>query len=106
MYVRRSVLRSSENPKPTPLAFVATPLSRGSNLGVLRDRTGRGAVVAPALVGGRRAVVEGVAVVAAAARTVVFGARVDEEEVFLRLEYVRNGGEGRPAGADSYFIRK
>ena len=38
--------------------------------------------------------------VAAAALAVVFGARVDEEEVFLGLEHARNGGEeGRPAGA-------
>ena len=45
--------------------------------------------------------------VAAAALAVVFGARVDEEEVFLGLEYagmvVKKDGQPVP---DSYFIRK
>src|SRR5688572_4862908 len=99
------MLHSSENPKPPPRSPSARdPLVRGSNLGVLWDELERGAVVAPALVGGRRAVVEEVAVVAAAALAVVFGARVDEEEVFLGLEYARNGSEERrPARAGLVF---
>src|SRR4051812_6001282 len=43
-------------------------------------------------------------VVPAAARAVVFGARVDEVEVLLHLEGARDGGEeARPAGARLEF---
>jgi hypothetical protein len=49
--------------------------SRYSSLAALWNELQRDAVVAPALPGGRRAVVEDVAVVAAAADAVIFGAR-------------------------------
>src|SRR5512143_560333 len=59
------------------------------------------AVVAPALAGGRRAVLEDVALMPAAARAVILGARVDELEVPRRGHV--GGGDGfeeaRPAGA-------
>src|SRR5687767_13520946 len=72
-----------------------------SDLGaVLRDELQRHAVVAPALAGGLRAVVEQVTVVPAAADAVVLDARVDQEEILLLLEHARDGGEeARPPGA-------
>src|SRR5678816_4850058 len=52
------------------------------------------------MAGGRRTVVEQVAVVPAAADAVVLGARVDEVEVLLDGEHARDGGEeGGPSGA-------
>src|SRR6185369_1682396 len=76
----------------------------GGPLGALRDELQRDAVVAPALIGRRRAVVENMAVVAAAARAVIFQPRVDQEEVLLLLERARDGGEeARPAGAGVEF---
>src|SRR6185503_2446218 len=84
-----------------------TPLSGGRtylDLAVLRDELQRHAVVAPALIGGRRAVVEYVPVVAAAALAVVLGARVDQVEILLHVERARDGGEeARPAGAGLEF---
>src|SRR6185503_12506393 len=84
-----------------------TPLSGGRtylDLAVLRDELQRHAVVAPALIGGRRAVVEYVPVVAAAALAVVLGARVDQVEVLLHVERAGDGGEeARPAGAGLEF---
>ena len=46
-----------------------------SNLAGLRNELQSDAVVAPSFSGGRRAVVEDMAMMAAAARTVIFGAR-------------------------------
>src|SRR3954470_12599122 len=67
---------------------------------LLRQEFQRNPVVAPALVGRRGAVVEEVAMVAAAAGAVVLGARVNQEIVLLLLEGSRNRGEeARPAGA-------
>src|SRR6476469_7264538 len=68
-------------------------------LRVLRNELQRDAGVAIALPRRRRAVVEQVPVVAAAADAVVLGARIDEVEVLLHLEHARDGGEERrPAG--------
>src|SRR5687767_11558815 len=76
------------------------PWPKTSGFRVLRDEPERDTVVAPALVGGRRAVIEDVAVVAAAALAVVLLPRVDQEEVLLGVEHARDGGEeARPAGA-------
>src|SRR5512144_447468 len=73
---------------------------RSAKTSTFRNEFQRDAVVAPALTGRRRAVVEQVAVVAAAARAVVLGARIDQEAVGLRLEGARDTGEeARPAGA-------
>src|SRR5687767_2177913 len=67
---------------------------------VLGNELERRAVVAPALVGRRRAVVEDVAVVPAAALAVVLGARIDQIEVLLLVEHPGDGGEERrPARA-------
>src|SRR4051812_6962938 len=78
----------------------------GSDPGVRRppvlggDELERHAVVAIALAGGLGAVVEDVALVALAARAVVFGARQDQQEVRLLLEAARDVvEEARPAGA-------
>src|SRR4051794_1449053 len=66
----------------------------------LRNEAQRHAIVAIALSGRRRPVIEHVAVVAAAAGAVVFGAREDELEVGLVAEGARDGREKtRPAGA-------
>src|SRR5450755_2281727 len=60
----------------------------------------RDAVVAVALAGRRRAVVEDVALVAAAAHAVVLGARDDHLDVGLGDDRARQRGvEARPAGA-------
>src|SRR5262245_32474290 len=57
-------------------------------------------VVAPALAGGRRAVVEHVPVVAAAALAVIFGAREEQQVIGLGFEHAWDGREkARPAGA-------
>src|SRR6185369_17119524 len=76
------------------------PRNCGLRLPVLRDELQRHAVVAIALAGGLRAVIEQVAVVAAAARAVVLGARIDDLVVRGGLEGARDGDEERgPAGA-------
>src|SRR4051794_12063992 len=65
-----------------------------------RHELERHAVVAIALAGRLRAVVEDVALVALAARAMVFGARHDQQEVGLLLEVAGNVVvEARPAGA-------
>src|SRR5688572_28734543 len=66
----------------------------------LRDELQRDAVVAVALAGRWRAVVEDVPVMAAAARTVILGAREHDLVVRLGRERARNRGEKtRPSGA-------
>src|SRR4029077_19304881 len=79
----------------------AAPTLRGLCFGaVLRDELERDAVVAVPQSGRRRAVLEQVAVVAAAPFAVVLGARVDQVEVLLAVEHARDGREeGGPAGA-------
>ena len=68
--------------------------------GLGRDELQRDAVVAVALAGRLRAVVEDVALVAAAARAVVLGARNEHLEVGLGRHARPDGGvEARPAGA-------
>src|SRR5678810_939528 len=68
--------------------------------GLCRDELQREAVVAVALAGRRRAVVEEVALVAAAAHAVVFGARHDHLVVDLEGHRARQRfPEARPAGA-------
>src|SRR4051794_24254199 len=91
---------------PSPMGRCAStsPASRspktcGWNLR-LRNKFQRNAVIAPALVGWGRAIVEDVAMVPAAADAVVLAARQDQQEILLLLEHARDGGEeARPAGA-------
>src|SRR5450756_3198666 len=77
---------------------------RRSGLAGLGDEAQRHAVVAIALPGRRRAVVEYMAVVPAAARTVILGARKNQLEVAAGAERAGNGGEkAGPAGAAVEF---
>src|SRR3989442_15379243 len=62
------------------------PTLRGLRFAVLRDEFQRDAVVAVAMAGRRRAVVEEMAMVAAAADAVVLDSRVDQVIVLLGLE--------------------
>lgn len=71
---------------------------------ITREKAQGDAVVAPALAGGRRTVVENVAVVAAATDTMIFAARQDQ----LVIRFVGEcagyrGEETRPAGAALVF---
>src|SRR5688572_2051071 len=111
---RTTISAVSTQKKNTPATSVGASSSRRMfekpcskklcRLAVLRDELQRHAVVAPALVGGRRAVVEEVPVVAAAADAVVLGARVDQEKVLLGPEDPGDAGEeGGPAGAGLEF---
>ncbi len=86
---------------PVRFHFPGPELQEDLNLSaVLRDKAWRHAVVAPALARRLRAVVEEMAVVPAAARAVVLGARIDQEVILLRLERARDAGEeARPAGS-------
>ena len=61
----------------------------------------RSPIVAPALPGRLRTVIEDVTVMTAAAHAVVFGARIDQLEIGFLLEHAGKCGEKtRPTGAD------
>src|SRR5256885_1754424 len=82
-----------------PPVLARPPMLGGLGFGGFRKDLRRHAVVAVALAGGRRAVIEEMAMVPAAAFAVVFGARVDEVVVLLGVEDTRDGREeGGPAG--------
>src|SRR5690349_15199493 len=97
--LRNNVHRAECAPRRAVNACAAAPL-RGLCLGLLGDELEGDAVVAVPQTGRRRAVVEEVAVVAAATLAVVLGARIDEVHVLLGVEDARDAREeGRPAGA-------
>src|SRR5690349_19732859 len=80
--------------------IVPTRARARSAAGLCGDELQREAVVAVALAGRRRAVVEDVALVAAAARAVVLGARQEHLVVDLERDRARQRfPEARPAGA-------
>ena len=73
-------------------------------LAALGNEVQRHAVVAPALAGGRRAIIEDMAVVAAAADAVIFGAGQNELVISSGAEYPRDRRkETRPTGAALIF---
>src|SRR5690554_5105256 len=94
--------RSTADPvRAAVFACCSTPQHAPCDAGsaFLRLEAQRQAVVAPAFAGGGRAVVEDVAVVAAAARAMVFGARPQQLEVALGAESVgQMRVEAGPAG--------
>src|SRR5512134_2075054 len=82
-------------------------ISHRSRLSGLGDELERHPVVAPALAGRLRAVIEHMPVVAAAALAVVLGARQEQVVVGLGLEYPRyRREEARPAGAAFVLHRR
>ena len=75
-----------------------------SNLAGLRNELQSYAVVAPSFSGGRRAVVEDMAMVAAATRTVIFGAWQNQFEIRAGLKGAWNARKkARPACAAVVF---
>src|ERR1700741_4658502 len=72
----------------------------GLSFACLWNELERNAVVAIALPGGRRAVIEEVPVVATTPDAMIFGARIDQLVIDGGAEYFGNGSEeARPAGA-------
>src|SRR4029434_6961060 len=79
-------------------------LSYRLRLAALGNEVQRHAVVAPALAGGRRAIIEDMAVVAAAADAVIFGAGQNELVISSGAEYPRDRRkETTPTGVALIF---
>src|SRR5262245_14644787 len=100
---RQAARRLGSGGRPSALP----PSHEHSGLIFLGDKPQRDAVVAPALPGGWRAVVEHVSVVAAAAHAMIFGAWPDQFKIPLGGEHVRYRREKtRPARAAIKFHRR